>query len=207
MWHKSSPRRLHTWAHTQSLHSTHTQHTHSASNTNTEAVPMALKGISQSFWLEHFNRVFYCAHILCRLCSKFSSLAGACVGDSIAHKVENSLEPNISESLHVCWWVCLWPVVLRCGVVFSATAGAVREKPHCGTLCALKFPTWGNTHSQKGENATAKEMRNVCTLLRGRAVGCGTGGVASWGAYHAGLCCSANFCLALPLQELINSRN
>lgn len=100
-----------THEHTQSLHSTHTQHTHSASNTNTEAVPMALKGISQSFWLEHFNRVFYCAHILCRLCSKFSSLAGACVGDSIAHKVENSLEPNISESLHVCSWVCLWPVV------------------------------------------------------------------------------------------------
>lgn len=66
--------------HTEFTFYTHT-HTHSASNTNTEAVPMALKGISQSFWLEHFNRVFYCAHILCRLCSKFSSLAGACVGD------------------------------------------------------------------------------------------------------------------------------
>lgn len=185
------------------LHTQHTHtHTHSARNTNTEAVPMALKGISQSFWLEHFNRVFYCAHILCRLCSKFSSLAGmAHVLVTMAHKVENSLEPNISESLHVCWWVCLWPVVLRCGVVFSATAGAVREKPQCGTLCALKFPTWGNTRSQKGENATAKEMRNVCTLLRGRTMGCGRG------AHHAGRCCSANFCLALPLQELINPRN
>lgn len=149
----------------------------------------------------------FIAHIFYAVYAQNSVRSLAHVLVTIAHKVENSLEPNISESLHVCWWVCLWPVVLRCGVVFSATAGAVREKPHCGTLCALKFPTWGNTHSQKGENATAKEMRNVCTLLRGRAVGCGTGGVASWGAYHAGLCCSANFCLAVPLQELINSRN
>lgn len=71
---------LHTHKHTD---------THSARNTNTEAVPMALKGISQSFWLEHFNRVFYCAHILCRLCSKFSSLA----------------------RWRMCWW--LWHTKLK----------------------------------------------------------------------------------------------
>lgn len=150
MWHKSSPWRP---------HNTHSTHSHTTTNKHK---PMALKGILQSFWLEHFNRVFYCTHILCRLCSKFSSTWAIHTHTHsfsmcwwLARKVEISLEPNVSESCSSSVWVC----VLRLGVVFSATFAGVREKPHCGTLCASKFRAWSNTPKavgQKGKNRREK---------------------------------------------------
>lgn len=160
-----------THEHTHRVYILHTRHTHTQRAIQTlKPCQWRLKAFRKVFDLS-ISIVCFIAHIFYAVYAQNSVRSVAHVLVTIAHKVENSLEPNISESLYVCYWVCLWPVVLRCGVVFSATAGGVREKPHCGTLCALKFPTWGNTHSQKGENATAKEMRNVCTLLRGPAVG------------------------------------
>lgn len=162
MWHKSSPWRPLT---------AHTTHTGTHTDTNKHK-PMALKGILQSFWLEHFNRVFYCTHILCRLCSKFSSTwathshththththtVGLCMCWCLARKVEISLEQNVSESSSssVCVSVC----VLRLGVVFSATFAGVREKPHCGTLCASKFRAWSNTLKAVGQKKKKKAQK------------------------------------------------
>lgn len=80
----------------------------------------AIQTLKPCQWrLKAFRKVFdlsisivcFIAHIFYAVYAQNSVRSLAHVLVTIAHKVENSLEPNISESLHVCSWVCLWPVV------------------------------------------------------------------------------------------------
>lgn len=148
-------------------------------------LPMTLKGISQSFWLEHFNRVFYCAHILCRLCSKFSSTCAiyVCIG-------ETSLEPNISESVCVCG-------VASSSVRLLAVFGKNRIAAYYARRNSRLEATPKRQPKGWGKNAAAKEMRNVCTPLWRRLAVVGV----AFGLYV----CWTRSKLALPFAQLINS--
>lgn len=107
-------------------HRVYILHTH---NTHTQRAIQTLKPCQ---WrLKAFRKVFdlsisivcFIAHIFYAVYAQNSVRSLAHVLVTIAHKVENSLEPNISESLHVCWWVCLWPVARgpwSCGVASSS---------------------------------------------------------------------------------------